>query len=275
MNLVTFLASLVFFNLIIPYTDSKGYTRLGRTCDSLDTVERLDLTANAIFFSQKEVRQACDPDPFCSGYADLDGVFGLLDSIGSLSNILHSCYDGFEIWEKKTQNAHVSRGGEDCIDTHRYGDITSCRPFNLAREECDEVAAKYCCDCGGGEKTAVVTQPPDSQLIQIFEQIYEADDTTSLVLKNFDPDDLGFIGSIPSDIYQLTKLTKLDLSDNTFFGTIPSGIEVLTDLEELLITGNILSGKLPEGLAALENLKVVNIEFNGPLFGPGVTFTTP
>lgn len=146
MNLVTFLARLVLFNLIMPYVDAKGYTRLGRTCDSLDTVERLDLTANAIFFSQKEVQQACDPDPFCSGYADLDGVFGLLNSIGSLSNILHSCKDGFEIWEKKTQTAHVSRGGEDCVDTHRYGDITSCKPFNLGREECDEIAAKVWCN---------------------------------------------------------------------------------------------------------------------------------
>jgi len=265
MNLVKPLTYMFLVHVFITYVEAQGYTRLGRTCDIQDTIERLDLTANAVFFSEEEVRLACDPDPFCHGYADLDGLYGLLDSIGSLGNVLNTCSNGFELWQKTTQNSHVLRGGETCVDTNRYGDLISCRSFSSGQEECDDAAAQDCCDCGGGEKTAVVVQPPDSQLIRIFEQTYEADDTTSLILKNFDPDSSGFTGSIPSEIYQLTKLTKLDLSDNTLLGTIPSGIEALTDLQELVITGNFLSGKIPEGLTSLEKLKAVNIEFNGPI----------
>ncbi len=67
-------------------------------------------------------------------------------------------------------------------------------------------------------------------------------------------------GPIPSAIWKLENLEKLNLNENLFMGqTFPSEIGRLTNLKELLISGSQLEGTIPPELGNLSNLK--NLEF--------------
>jgi len=62
------------------------------------------------------------------------------------------------------------------------------------------------------------------------------------------------IGSIPSEISNLTNLERLYLHNNQLTGSIPPEIGNLTNLERLSLHVNQLSGEIPEGICELTNL---------------------
>ena len=59
------------------------------------------------------------------------------------------------------------------------------------------------------------------------------------------------IGSIPSEIGNLTNLTELYLYFNQLTGSIPSEIVNLTNLERLKLYNNQLTGVIPESICDL------------------------
>jgi len=73
-------------------------------------------------------------------------------------------------------------------------------------------------------------------------------------------------GSIPSEIGNLTNLTKLYLSDNQLTGSIPSEIGNLTNLTQNFLDNNQLTGQIPESICDLNidwsNNNLFNISNN-------------
>ncbi|KAJ0453937.1 putative receptor protein-tyrosine kinase [Helianthus annuus] len=61
-------------------------------------------------------------------------------------------------------------------------------------------------------------------------------------------------GSIPVEIFYLSKLVFLDLSSNRFSGTIPQEIGMIMNLETLSLHSNNLDGHIPTSLRNLTNL---------------------
>lgn len=73
---------------------------------------------------------------------------------------------------------------------------------------------------------------------------------------------------IPNEIYELTKLTALQMSNCAFQGALSSRIGELSTLESLDLFGNQLRGALPssiQGLSNLKNLDVANNMLSGSL----------
>ena len=62
------------------------------------------------------------------------------------------------------------------------------------------------------------------------------------------------IGSLPTQIGNLTKLTHLSLHTNNWDGTIPTEFGQLTKLQELVLHTTSLSGELPTELQSLTKL---------------------
>ncbi len=52
----------------------------------------------------------------------------------------------------------------------------------------------------------------------------------------------GYLGTIPSTIGQLTKLTYLEFGNNKLTGTIPTSIGLLSSLRTLYLFFNSLNG---------------------------------
>ncbi|NJO17175.1 MAG: choice-of-anchor D domain-containing protein [Thioploca sp.] len=67
--------------------------------------------------------------------------------------------------------------------------------------------------------------------------------------------DKNLIGTIPSQLQNLTQLTHLFLPVNQLSGPIPSELGNLTQLESLFLPHNNLSGSIPSTLGNLRNLK--------------------
>jgi hypothetical protein len=243
------------------------YINRGGACESSEIMNRMNFDMN--FPNEQSIQEACNADPYCHGYAIWgNSLFYILDSVGGLDNFLLGCNGNalFQVKEKRGETGHAvldpSTGREDanavCFDQNRHGSVESCR---LSEDDCDLASSNVqedCCVCGGGRIEEIVTGVDGIISLPLSgTPSYEIETTTSLVLI----DNPGqFNGSIPTEIFSLTKLTSLNLSGNDFVGTIPPGIEQLTDLEELFITGNRLQAPLPEGLTSLNKLKVVNIE---------------
>ena len=61
-------------------------------------------------------------------------------------------------------------------------------------------------------------------------------------------------GTIPTESYQLTKLTELELQRGAFQGTISPMIGKLTDLQHLHVVGNHFVGSLPTEVGFLSSL---------------------
>ena len=77
----------------------------------------------------------------------------------------------------------------------------------------------------------------------------------------------GLVGSIPSEIGSLSRLTYLSLGDNDLTGPIPPELGNLANLTELWLDDNELSGPIPPELGNLANLTGLYLG-NNILTGP-------
>eukprot|EP00980_Cylindrotheca_fusiformis_P019937 scaffold7017_cov134-Cylindrotheca_fusiformis.AAC.32 len=80
--------------------------------------------------------------------------------------------------------------------------------------------------------------------------------------------DVGFRGSIPSQVKLLTNLNFLDLSKNELKGTIPEEIYGMINLKNIYLYRNKLSGSISSLIGELTNLVEFNVAVNqleGPL----------
>jgi len=68
--------------------------------------------------------------------------------------------------------------------------------------------------------------------------------------------------SIPSDIGDLSALTRLDLSGNRLNGEIPAALGNLSNLTHLDLSANLLSGGVPAALDSLSNLRRLSLDTN-------------
>jgi len=69
-------------------------------------------------------------------------------------------------------------------------------------------------------------------------------------------------GSLPSDLWTLTSLTRLNLSGNQLVGSLSSQIANLTELQWLQLNGNQLSGSIPAQLGSLTDLTLLWLHAN-------------
>ena len=72
----------------------------------------------------------------------------------------------------------------------------------------------------------------------------------------------GLIGSIPSELENLSNLPELWLSDNQLSGSIPGELGNLSNLSVLYLYNNQLSGSIPPELSNLTNLTLLEIYDN-------------
>ena len=77
----------------------------------------------------------------------------------------------------------------------------------------------------------------------------------------------GLSGSIPSELNNLSGLTRLDLAYNDLTGPIPPELGDLTNLRSLYLRANNLSGAIPPQLGSLANLVWLRLGSND-LSGP-------
>jgi Leucine-rich repeat (LRR) protein len=78
----------------------------------------------------------------------------------------------------------------------------------------------------------------------------------------------GLSGTIPSEIQDLSSLTRLRLSSNQLTGSIPSELENIPSLKELWLSDNQLSGSIPPELgeiSLLEELILSNNQLDGSI----------
>ena len=80
-------------------------------------------------------------------------------------------------------------------------------------------------------------------------------------------------GVIPAQFRDLRTLEELDLGSNYLRGSIPAFLGDLSNLEELILSNNIFSGTIPRSLGTLPKVKVVDISDND-LLGPIPPFTS-
>ncbi|MEN8218853.1 MAG: Calx-beta domain-containing protein, partial [Pseudomonadota bacterium] len=73
-------------------------------------------------------------------------------------------------------------------------------------------------------------------------------------LTRLDLGDNSLTGSIPTEMGNLTNLTELSLSDNSLTGSIPTEMGNLTNLTELSLSDNSLTGTIPTEMGNLTNL---------------------
>ena len=83
-------------------------------------------------------------------------------------------------------------------------------------------------------------------------------------------------GSIPSLIFQLSKLTSIDFSENALSSTIPNDIFHLNQLSSLNLGYNHFTGLLPPILSKLQHLNISQNGFHGPIISsPRTQFRYP
>ncbi|XP_043704464.1 MDIS1-interacting receptor like kinase 2-like [Telopea speciosissima] len=85
-------------------------------------------------------------------------------------------------------------------------------------------------------------------------------------LKRLDLINNTLLGSVPSNIANLSGIYYLDLSINQFSGVIPLEICLLTNLKILYLDQNNFSGSIPYGIGRLKNLTVLTL-FSNNLYG--------
>lgn len=76
------------------------------------------------------------------------------------------------------------------------------------------------------------------------------------------------VGTIPTSLGLLTKLTLLDVEENYLSGSVPSALGNLSLLRVLRLSKNDVNGTLPEELGKLTNMKTLNIagtQISGPV----------
>ncbi|MED6183091.1 hypothetical protein PIB30_034932 [Stylosanthes scabra] len=69
-------------------------------------------------------------------------------------------------------------------------------------------------------------------------------------------------GTIPRELFMLTRLQSLNLSHNMLFGVIPRDVGNLTQLESLDLSSNLFSGQIPQSISGLSFLEVLNLSYN-------------
>ncbi|MEZ4869254.1 MAG: Ig-like domain-containing protein [Caldilineaceae bacterium] len=72
----------------------------------------------------------------------------------------------------------------------------------------------------------------------------------------------GLRGTIPPDLSNLTKLTRVDFSANQLSGAIPAELGNLTELTDLDLSANQLSGAIPAELGNLTKLTDLDLSAN-------------
>ncbi|XP_061341649.1 receptor-like protein EIX2 [Gastrolobium bilobum] len=69
-------------------------------------------------------------------------------------------------------------------------------------------------------------------------------------------------GTMPLEIFMLTRLQSMNLSHNQLVGTIPDEIGNLKQLESIDLSSNRLSGQIPQSMSGLSFLGILNVSFN-------------
>ncbi|KAG7963693.1 hypothetical protein I3843_09G131200 [Carya illinoinensis] len=80
----------------------------------------------------------------------------------------------------------------------------------------------------------------------------------SLTLRNN-----NFHGSVPNELSRLYRLKNLDLGFNNFSGEIPSSLGLLSKLQNLFLLGNRFTGAIPQSLSNMSSLEIIDLAFNG------------
>jgi Leucine-rich repeat (LRR) protein len=73
---------------------------------------------------------------------------------------------------------------------------------------------------------------------------------------------VGLIGSIPSEIGSLSRLSSLFLNLNQLTGVIPAKIGLLTELSGLYLDKNQLTGTIPSAVGSLARLNDLSLYLN-------------
>ena len=72
----------------------------------------------------------------------------------------------------------------------------------------------------------------------------------------------GLRGSIPQQIFTLSKLTFQSLSSNNLTGHFPLFLTNLTQLESFFIYQNLICGPIPKELGNFKNLQILDLRYN-------------
>ena len=67
---------------------------------------------------------------------------------------------------------------------------------------------------------------------------------------------------IPTDIYQLSRLTSLHMAECQLQGTIPDDIHKLSLLREFNVFRNMLTGNVPDGMNRMSHMRHITLSFN-------------
>lgn len=81
-------------------------------------------------------------------------------------------------------------------------------------------------------------------------------------LQDFRASNNSFVGQIPTSLYSLQQLFRLELNDNSLTGTISEAIGDMTRLETLDLSGNAFTGIVPAQISDLDFLTSVKLQFN-------------
>jgi Leucine-rich repeat (LRR) protein len=73
---------------------------------------------------------------------------------------------------------------------------------------------------------------------------------------------VGLVGSLPSEIASLSRLSAISLADNQLTGGIPSEICSLSQLTVLNLYNNLLTGAIPSEISSLNQLDVLSFDNN-------------
>nr|XP_043628659.1 receptor kinase-like protein Xa21 [Erigeron canadensis] len=72
----------------------------------------------------------------------------------------------------------------------------------------------------------------------------------------------NLLGSLPSEVGDLKKLSNLDLSHNSLSGNIPNSLSGCTNLFYLSLKGNLFQGMIPPSLSSLRGLALLDLSQN-------------
>ena len=73
---------------------------------------------------------------------------------------------------------------------------------------------------------------------------------------------MGFAGTIPPQLGNLSFLVSLDMSNNNFHGHLPEGMSHLRRLSFMALSNNNLTGEIPSWLGVLERLQYLALTEN-------------
>ncbi|KAF3614041.1 hypothetical protein FXO38_35900 [Capsicum annuum] len=98
---------------------------------------------------------------------------------------------------------------------------------------------------------------PNNSISGILQNLYFSSFSN---LRKINLSNKSLYGTLPANIFNLLKLSYLDLGYNDFSGMIPPEIGFLKNLEYLLIDHTRFSGFLPQELGMLESLLILRVQ---------------